>query len=128
MKLLEDAESVQWKEFIKNIPDAVKQFQQHSKIPETWFNENNIQLDTNLEGQFIKREPTDEEYHMQRTIIVHNKHNRMRMNIAINNSLKKKNESLLQKYSIALENFEDNIKCQNILHGLRNLEENEESF
>ena len=123
-----DTESDQWNEFIKKIPDAVKQFQLYSKIPETWFNKNNIQPDTNLEGQFIKREPTDEEYHMQRTIIVHNKHNRMRMDTSIKDALKKKNESLLQKYSSALENFEDNIKCQNILRGLRNLKENEECF
>ena len=107
-----------WDHFVEHIPDAVHEYKKHYKIPESWFDNNNFPVDTRISGDEVPRVPTDAEYHMQRTMTVHNKLNRQRMDNAIADAVSKKNKAMLLHYSKAEDFFKHNQQCEDILRNI----------
>ena len=62
-------------------------------------------------GDDMIRNPTDFEYHMQRTMIVHNEKNHEKLDSASKEELKRYNQSLMQEYQRAEGHFSSNTEC-----------------
>ena len=104
-----------WDHFVSHIPSAVNEFKKNYKLSEEWFDSNSFILDSTISGDDMIRNPTDFEYHMQRTMIVHNEKNREKLDSASKEEIKRYNQSLMQEYLRAEGHFSCNTECEKAL-------------
>ena len=104
-----------WDHFVSHIPSAVNEFKKNYKLSEEWFDSNSFMLDSTISGDEMIRNPTDFEYHMQRTMIVHNEKKHEKLDSASKEEIKRYNQSLMQEYLRAEGHFSSNTECEKAL-------------